>query len=264
MPELPEVHNFKRYFDETALDKHIEAVDVHDDFIIRNTDGDTFDARLRGQQFVGSLRRGKYLFCQLKDGSDVLLHFGMTGDILLYEVPEERPKFERFAFVFEDGSRLGFDDPRKFARILYLNDREEYIREIDLGPDALEISEEDFMEALRKRSGSVKGFLMNQHILSGIGNLYADEICYRARVHPASRVAALHDDARKALFRHLRETLTYAVDNSPYYKEYPDNWMWKSWRKEGQTSPEGSGIVRKTKIAGRTTYYCEEWQVEYK
>lgn len=262
MPELPEVHNFKRYFDETALRQRITEVHVHDDFIIRNCSGADFADRLAGRMFTGSLRRGKYLFAHLDNGHDVLLHFGMTGDLHYYDTEEAQPRFERFAFAFENGMRLGFEDSRKFARILYLEDREAYIREIGLGPDALLIAEADFVEVARGRSTTLKGFLLNQSHLSGVGNLYADEICYRARLHPGNRLDRLSDGELRNIYRHLREVFSYAVENAPYYKEYPENWFWHVWREEGRPGPEGYGVVKKTKIAGRTTYYCEGWQEE--
>lgn len=260
MPELPEVHNFKRYFDATALRQRIEEVVVHDDFIIRNISGAAFSDRLAGRWFTGSLRRGKYLFAQLDNNHDILLHFGMTGDLKYYAAEEARPRFERFAFVFENGMRLGFEDSRKFARILYLEDREQYISDIRLGPDALLITEEAFLAAARGKRATLKGFLLNQSHLSGVGNLYADEICYRARLHPGSRLDRLSEADLRAIYHHLQAVLTYAVEKAPYYKEYPANWFWQVWRTEGKTGPEGYGTVKKTSIAGRTTYYCEGWQ----
>ncbi len=120
MPELPEVNTFQRYFDETSLDQKIIKVEVQDDKIIRNVSGATFADLLTNRTFTGSYRRGKYLFGELDNGHHVLLHFGMTGDLKYYSEPEEAPKHERFAFHFENGYRLGFDCPRKFARICYL------------------------------------------------------------------------------------------------------------------------------------------------
>lgn len=263
MPELPEVHNFKRYFDGTSLDQRIRHVEVHDDYIIRDSDGETFARKLQGRTFTGSLRRGKYLFARLDNGHDVLLHFGMTGDLKYYDDPADRPRHERFAFAFENGQRLGFEDPRKFARILYLPDREAYIHSINLGPDALEISEADFLRRAAGRKTTLKGFLMNQSDMAGVGNLYADEICYRARIHPASRLDHLSTEHLQEVYRQMQDILGFAVENSPYYKEYPENWFWHTWREEGKTGPEGYGTVRKTTIAGRTTYYCEQWQAEF-
>jgi formamidopyrimidine-DNA glycosylase len=259
MPELPEVNTFQRYFDAAALHQRIEEVEVHDEKIIRNLSGADFAQHLQGRSFTGSYRRGKYLFGNLDNGGHVLFHFGMTGDWNYYAAGEPPSRFERFVLVFENGSRLGFDDPRKFARILYLEDLEGYIESIELGPDALEISEADFLQAMEGKKGNLKAFLLNQKKLAGVGNLYADEICYQAQIHPASLVAKLSMEQRQLIFSLLKKILQFAVDHRAYYKEYPENWLWQ-WRVEGHPAPDGSGVVEKANIAGRTTYFCRGWQ----
>ena len=263
MPELPEVHTFQRYFDAAALQQKILRVDVHDDKVIRNMDGDAFAEKLAGLTFTGSLRRGKYLFTELDNGHSVLLHFGMTGDLKLYQTEEDRPRHERFAFVFNDGSRLGYDDPRKFGRILYLEDRDAYIAEVGLGTDALLISEADFLAGMGLRKTSLKGFLLDQSCLAGVGNLYAHEICYRTRVHPGSTVAAIPSKKRKEIYAKMQEILHLAIAQAPYYKDYPDNWLWNEWRHDAYLAPDGKSKVQVTKIAGRTTYWAAPWQREY-
>ena len=260
MPELPEVHNFKLYFDAAALGQTIAEVVVYDDYIIRNMPGAAFADALRGRTVLDSLRRGKYLFARLDNGGDFLLHFGMTGDLNLYQEEGDRHKFERFTLHFADGNRLGFIDPRKFARILYLDDRDAYISEIKLGPDALELTEEQWMDALRGRKTTIKAALLNQSILAGIGNLYADEICYRCRLHPAARINEMDEAALRAVYRSTIDVMRQATENPPYYKDYPENWFWHVWREEGKPGPEGIGEVKVTKVAGRTTYYVEGWQ----
>ena len=262
MPELPEVNTFQKYFDASALHVRIAGVTVHDDKIIRNMDGPSFADKLSGRSFAGSYRHGKYLFGDLDNGHSVLLHFGMTGDLAYYHAQEDRPRHERFVFHFDDGGHLGFDCPRKFARILYLEDRSAYIRELGLGPDALLIEEEAFLRAASGKSTNLKAFLLNQTNVAGIGNLYADEICYRARIHPGSRIAALQPGHLKLIYGRMKEILELAVSREPHYKNYPENWFWH-WRREGHPAPSGRGQVQKTKIAGRTTYFCTIWQKEY-
>ena len=175
MPELPEVNTFQRYFDGTSLKQKIEEVIVHDDKIIQDIDGLTFAAQLQGRSFIKSYRQGKYLFGELDNEHHVLFHFGMTGDFKYYQDEEEKPKHERFVFLFENGYRLGFDCPRKFAKIRYLEDRAAYLAKIQLGTDALRISKEEFLEKAQGKKASIKGFLLNQKQLAGVGNLYADE-----------------------------------------------------------------------------------------
>lgn len=262
MPELPEVNTFQRYFDETSLHQKIERVGVQDDKIIRNLNGQDFMERMTGRTFTGSYRRGKYLFAGLDNGHHLLLHFGMTGDLNYYQEEEDRTRHERFVFYFDNGFRLGFDCPRKFARILYLEDRDAYIRELGLGEDALRIREADFLALARGKSGVLKGFLLNQRCLAGVGNLYADEICYQARIHPASRMDGLKEEQLRLLFGKMKEILSFAIDQNAYYKEYPADWLWQ-WRVEGRAAPDGKGEVKKMKVAGRTTYFAEGWQRRY-
>jgi formamidopyrimidine-DNA glycosylase len=263
MPELPEVHNFKQYFDAAATNQTVNRLVVHDDKIIRNMAGPVFADALAGRKIMGSIRRGKYLFAQLDNSHDVLLHFGMTGDLNLYQEEEDRGRFERFAFHFRDGNILGFEDSRKFARILYLESREAYIEEVGLGPDALDLEKEYFLEKMQGRKTTIKGLLLNQKIVAGLGNLYVDDLCYRLNLHPASRVNALSEEQSVEIYHKIVDMMTYATENAPYYREYPDKWFWHTWRNEGQPDPETGGEVKIGKVAGRTTYWVAGRQKLY-
>ncbi len=263
MPELPEVNTVQLYFDEAALDKRIEEVIVHDSKIIRNADPDVFIRGIRGKRFTNSYRQGKYFFGDLEDGRSVLFHLGMTGDFKYYQDQEEPPKYERFVFRFIDGYNLGFDCPRKFARILLLDDRTQYLKQIRLGIDALRIKEKQFLKLAKGKKGTLKGFLMNQRYIAGVGNLYADEICFQSRVHPGSRVDKLSEQLLSAIYQNMQSILSEAVRRLPNYKNYPPDWFW-GWRKDGEAGPEGKGVIEKCKIAGRTTFFCNEWQKLYK
>ncbi len=276
MPELPEVNTYQKYFDAAAVGQRIVDVDVSDDYIIKqvgpesgNTTaatsrvgyfGQRFAERLRGRSITGSHRRGKYLFGELDNGHSVLLHFGMTGDLKLYSEPDQRTKHERFAFVFADGQRLGFDDPRKFAKIRYVEDRETYIANIKLGVDALKITEDEFLAQAKGRNTSIKAFLLNQTALAGVGNLYADEICYQTRIHPESRVAKLSKPKLRAIYTAMVEILTIACDRDAYYRNYPPGWFWQ-WRKLDEV--EGRGKVMEGIVGGRTTHWVKGWQRRY-
>jgi len=262
MPELPEVETFKKYFDGTSLHQKIERVEVRDDKIIRNLNGDEFISKLTNRTFLDTYRRGKYLFARMDNEEYLQLHFGMTGDLNYYELDEDRTKHERFVFYFSNHQRLGFDCPRKFARINYIENLEEYILKVGLGPDAMEISESEFLAAAKNKKGTIKGFLLNQKILAGVGNLYADEICYQTRIHPGSQVGAIPAKKLKAVFIAMRKILKIALEHAAHYKEYPENWFWE-WRKEGVISPDGKEKVSWDKIGGRTTYFFPKYQRLY-
>jgi formamidopyrimidine-DNA glycosylase len=262
MPELPEVNTFQRYFDQTALNQKIREVIVHDDKIIRNMSGDEFSDLLKRRTFTGSYRRGKYLFGILDNGHHVLLHFGMTGDLVYYSDQIDQPKHERFAFHFNDGFILGFDCPRKFARICYLEDLEAYLKEIKLGEDAQRITEDYFLEKIKGKKGSIKGFLLNQSILAGMGNLYADQVCYQTRVHPESVCGKIPKKKQKEIFFTMQEVLKSAIAKSIDYKSNDFDEQF-SWRTDGAKAPNKRSKVSSRKIAGRTTYFAEGWQRMY-
>ena len=260
MPELPEVNTFREYFDGTSLNQKIVDVSISDGKIIRNIVEDDFIDSLVNRTFIGSKRRGKYMFAQLDNSAHILFHFGMTGDIKYYSEDEERPKYERFHILFEGGSKLGFDCLRKFGRIEYIEDIDDYIEQLGLGEDALEITEAGFLQKMEGRSGPIKGFLLNQKLLAGVGNLYADEICYQTRVHPGSKVNAIPKKKRKEIFKAMQSILSFAIERAAHYKDYPDDWFWK-WRVKGGESEKGEIMVEK--IAGRTTYFVKRWQRRY-
>ncbi|MBX2816933.1 MAG: DNA-(apurinic or apyrimidinic site) lyase [Saprospiraceae bacterium] len=256
MPELPEVNTVRKGFERIGLSQRIVSVQVHDDKILRNCSAEAFCKGLEGHTFRGTYRRGKYFFADLDSGASVLFHLGMTGDILYYSDEAERSKHERFCIALEDGMYIGFDDPRKFARILLLQDREAYVKEVGLGPDALTIDKSAFRAAFKGRSATAKAILLNQSLMAGIGNLYADEICYQARIHPASRAGALSTRQLNKMHQKTLDILQLAVDQDAYYKIYPDDWFWK-WRDLDARPPGGKGKIMRDKVAGRTTYWIE-------
>jgi formamidopyrimidine-DNA glycosylase len=260
MPELPEVNTFKEYFDGTSLNQKIIDVSISDGKIIRNIEENVFVEKLVNRTFIGSSRRGKYLFVHLDNSTHVLFHFGMTGDIKYYSEAEERPKYERLHILFEGGSKLGFDCLRKFGRVEHIENLSAYIDNLGLGVDALEITEDDFLEKMGARSGPIKGFLLNQKLVAGVGNLYADEICYQTKVHPGSKVGAIPKKKRKEIFHVMRSILTFAIERAAHYKDYPDDWFWK-WRVKGGETEKGEIMMEK--IAGRTTFCVKGWQKKY-
>ena len=131
------------------------------------------------------------------------LHFGMTGSLQYFKNDEQASRYARVLFVFANNHRLAFDDQRQFGEIGLLNDIDEFLNEHALGPDALKIDLREFRKILGKRRGAVKSVLLNQRIIAGIGNIYADEILFRVRMHPATEVSRLGD---KALIKLSRAT----------------------------------------------------------
>src|SRR5262249_25668812 len=235
MPELPEVETFKRYLDSTSLHQRIANVDVQDSYVLKRVSARELTRRLKGRRFEKSYRHGKHLFVRASDDPPsqrlrrtslwLRLHFGMTGSLEYLKDDEVAPKTARVIFRFANSCRLAFDDQRKFGEIELIEDVDEFLRTRALGPDALEISFSQFKAILGKHRGAVKAILLNQQLIAGIGNLYADEILFRARVHPASETARLRDTDLIRLFRATRYVLVKAIALKTDFNRLPKSWL---------------------------------------
>src|SRR4029077_9342002 len=181
MPELPEVETFKRYLDSTSLHQRITGLDVRDAYVLKRVSARELTRRLKGCRFENSHRHGKHLFVRAGDELWLRLHFGMTGSLQYLKRDEQPPKTARVIFRFANKCRLAFDDQRKFGEIGLSRNVDEFLRNRGIGPDALDISLSQFKTILGKHRRAVKSILLNQKLIAGIGNLYADEILFRAR-----------------------------------------------------------------------------------
>lgn len=261
MPELPEVESFRKYIEATSHGNRVQEIVVSGGRVVRPVSPDTLISKVQGREFRRTLRHGKNLFI----GTDVediwiYFHFGMTGRPVFITGDEEAPRYARVVFRFVSDGALVFRDPRQFGRVSLVQNPEDFIRDHRLGPDPLD-SEFDlacFRTILDGKNGGAKAVLMDQHVMAGIGNLYADEILFQARIHPLTPVSRLYEADIERLFLVMKEILQKAVDFRAEYQRYPDAWIIHR-RKEGEPCPCG-GAVSRMKAAGRTTYYCPECQ----
>ena len=186
MPELPDVELYKRYLDEHALGRTIEGVVVNDARILGDLPVETFVARLKGNRFEDSRRRGKHLLVRLHRDGWLTLHFGMTGSLACFRKEADDPPYDRVRFDFKDGGHLAYVNRRMLGRVGLADDAEKFIEAEELGPDALDpaFDLQAFDRAIAGRRRDVKSVLMDQTLIAGIGNIYADEILFQARLHP--------------------------------------------------------------------------------
>jgi formamidopyrimidine-DNA glycosylase len=259
MPELPSLEIFKKYFDNTSLNQQIINVDVKNPEILTNTSADMLKEKLVGYQFTVSRRYGKYLFCRLENDFHLILHFGMTG--YLHYFQEDGHPYIRVLIQFDDGFNLGFVDMRKFGKVGLTRDVDAFIKEINLGPDALQIDQETFIEKFKKRKGLIKPLLINQNFIAGIGNLYADEILYQSGINPLSRSDKLGNKELRNLFREMRKVLKTAVEYQDKPESLPPNFLLPHRHRDGACP--GGGSLNIIKVGGRTTYYCPQEQELY-
>jgi formamidopyrimidine-DNA glycosylase len=256
MPELPEVEIYSRYFARHALQRTIRRVEVRDERILGVTRKDAFVRRLRGRAFSRVRRHGKHFFADA--GATWLhLHFGMSGDLLSYRDPAEAPRHARVVFDFDDGSKLAFDDMRIFGVADLIDDPDAFIAEHRLGRDPLDASFNvgEFRRLVAPKRGSIKAMLMSQEVVAGLGNLWVDETLFATGIAPRRAVDRLSDAEVKALFTAMRKIVREVIDRKTRGLEPPRRYLlWH--REEGERCPKCGGTIRRSTVAGRTTYAC--------
>jgi formamidopyrimidine-DNA glycosylase len=259
MPELPEVETFKRYLDSTSLHQRITNVEVRDAYVLKDVSAGGLARRLKGLPFESSHRHGKHLFVRAGDGLWLRLHFGMTGWLQYLKRDEETPNTARVLFRFANNRRLAFDDQRKFGEVELIKNVDEFLQRRGIGPDALEITLSQFKAILGKHRGAVKAILLNQQLIAGIGNLYADEILFRARIHPAAEAARLSDKDLARLFRAMRYALEKAITLKTDFNRLPKSWLLTHRGKRGRC-PRCGRTLKSATIGGRTSWFCAHCQ----
>ncbi|MFZ0915762.1 MAG: DNA-formamidopyrimidine glycosylase family protein, partial [Candidatus Udaeobacter sp.] len=236
MPELPDVETFKRYLNATSLRQRIANVDVRSAYVLKGISARELERRLKRRRFESSRRHGKHLFVRTDDDFWLRLHFGMTGSIHYFKRPEQAPKHTRVCFVFANTRCLAFEDQRKFGEVGLIEDVNEFLKKRALGPDALDIDLSQFKEIFRKHDGAVKTILLNQKLIAGIGNIYADEILFRTRLHPATQISAVKAKTVSKLFRATRYILKKAIESKADADLMPKSWL-VTHRGEGGKCP---------------------------
>jgi formamidopyrimidine-DNA glycosylase len=259
MPELPEVETSKRYLNSTSLHQRIVGVEVRDAYVLKRISARELARRLKGRRLESSHRHGKHLFVRAGDRLWLRLHFGMTASLEYLNHDEVASKTSRVIFRFADNCRLVFDDQRKFGEIELIEDVDEFLQTRCLGPDALGINLSQFKAVLGKRRGAAKAILLNQQLIAGIGNLYADEILFRARVHPLTEVVRLSDNDLQRLFRATRYVLERAIALKTDFNRLPKSWLLTHRGKAGRC-PRCGGALKSATIGGRTSWFCANCQ----
>jgi formamidopyrimidine-DNA glycosylase len=247
MPELPEVERARQTL-ESALNRRIVAVDDRDSYVSRPHQPGEIDAALTGHTLVSAHRRGKFMWIETDDGPTLGLHLGMSGRILVD--PEDSTRWDRFTVEFEDGGRLVLRDKRRLGRAILSPD---FSR---VGPDAAEVGRDEFRRRIGAGHAPIKARLLDQHAISGIGNLLADQILWQARISPKRSVADLSTEDLDRLRRELRSAVRSAIRKGG---AHTGNFI-GARRRDGLCPRDGQPLAR-DQVGGRTTYWCPECQL---
>jgi formamidopyrimidine-DNA glycosylase len=260
MPELPDVEVFKHYLDATALHQTIDQVAVKSRKILRHLSPLRLARRLKGRKLASSHRHGKLLLIELADGARYLvLHFGMTGTLKYFEDEAEEPPHTRLLLRFTNGSYLAFDCRRMLGEVDFTEDAKAYLEGRGVGPDALELTWEQFKERLAGKRGVIKSALMDQSLLAGIGNIYADEILFQAGIHPQARMDRLSEEALRQAYDTMREVLEQAIAVQADPARMPASWL-LSYRDKQAACPHCGHAIARIKVVGRTAFVCTRCQ----
>lgn len=265
MPELPEVETIKRELEKVVLGKKIIEVCVHNPAVIREPSVDKFRKELAGLAIKNILRKAKALVLELSNGKSLVIHLKMTGQ-LVYPGGGEK---SRVTFRLSDGKALDFNDQRLFAELRLLDDWRNLKFIQGLGPEPFDLTMDKFKEMLASKKTKIKPLLMDQTFISGIGNLYAAEALFRARIHPARAASSLSDKEKETLFKEIKETLSEAikykgssVDQYVQLSGQPGDYVkyHKVYGREGKPCLVCKATVKRIALGGRGTYFCPKCQ----
>jgi formamidopyrimidine-DNA glycosylase len=288
MPELPEVETVARQLEPELEGRRIESLEVLDERWSRPMPAAELGAAV-GDRTIGGLgRRGKYLLLALEGDQTLVMHLRMTGNLVLVEgdevldPSEGRRLYEgerstsarhlRARFVLDDGREVWFTDPRRFGEAFLIDDADLPGRFARLGvePFSPEFTPEALGEMAAGRTVPLKSFLLDQSGVAGVGNIYADEALYRARLHPLSPAGSMKPEHHLALRDAVVAALDAGIDaGGSSIDDYRDGRGEKGTMQEkflvhtraGEPCPSCEGEIVRIVVSGRSTYFCPSCQV---
>ena len=285
MPELPEVETIRRDLQRKIVGKKIVQIKVRKPKIIKGSKP-AFIKSLTGNSFAKIKRRGKLLIFKLKKGDRYLLiHLKMTGQLIYQacgkvtagghgwpKVDELPNKYSHIIFTFADKSQLFFNDLRQFGymRLVDEGELQEVRQQFGIEPLTKGFTWTNFRQAVTGKKTNIKAVLLNQGVIAGIGNIYADEICWRAGVQPSRAVGGLSQAELRKIFNSCNVILKQAIKyRGTTFNDYVDadgkkgNFVsrLKVYQRAGEKCQRcQQAEIKKIKIAGRGTHYCPRCQ----
>jgi formamidopyrimidine-DNA glycosylase len=266
MPELPDLEVIREFLAPRIVGVPIVSVQVRRPIIVRNLlSGDVAD-HLVGRRFTEVSRRGKFLLLSLHDGATLVIHPMLAGRIRYGEpLPRHRVR-DALVLCLADGCELRYHDAKDMGKVYLTDDLTQVLTFVSQGPDATDpdLTLEVFRQRLGRHRGEIKGVLTNQTFVAGIGNAYADEICWHAGLYPFRRRPSLTDDEVARLHSALRTVLAEAIETlrarvgEAIDVEVRD--FLAVHGKAGQPCPRCGSPISEVKRARRATNFCRTCQ----
>jgi formamidopyrimidine-DNA glycosylase len=273
MPELPEVETIRRQLAPALVGRRLERIEVRDPRWSEPAPSEAVADALNGRRVERLGRRGKYLVVSFEDDVHLVMHLRMTGNLLLVPADAEEPGSLRVVMDLDDGNRLLFVDVRRFGTgdVLLGSDAlaEYFASRLGVEPLSPDFTADALRALARGRRQPVKAFLLTQERVAGVGNIYADEALFRARIHPLRPVGTLKRPQVEALREAVVETLEAGIDakgaSIDDYRHvdgaqgsFQDRFLVHT--REGEPCPRCGTTIRKLRAAGRGTYVCPRCQ----
>lgn len=271
MPELPEVETVRRIVSENICGKKITAVKVNHEDVLDGMTAEEFTDLLCGHMVTAMKRRGKYLIFCLDSGEELLLHMRMTGQLVCFEDDFEQDKhchvvvrFDKGGFFYRDVRRFG-----RFCHVGYGGKTECGLRKLGLEPMDRKFTVNYVKEGLQNHRGPIKARLLDQEFIAGIGNIYADEILFEARIHPQKPCCELTNCQIKRLKKAAETVLDEAIEHrGTTFSDYRDGYgrvgghqeHLKVFHRTGKECPHCGATIETLKCGGRTTSFCPKCQ----
>lgn len=275
MPELPEVETVVRGLRGSLPGRRIVSVRLgKTDFM---DDPAVIERELPGLRISNVERWGKFIVLGLRNGaaegdgseSALVVHLGMTGHLSPRAASEPPPPHTHALFSLDDGRELRYTDPRRFGRILWLTQEALPAFRNEIGIEPLTTSEKAFSARIAGRHAMIKALLLNQRVLAGLGNIYADESLWRARLHPQRLASRLKPAEIRALWRAMRRVLEAAIrSGGSTFSDYrnadgqPGRFQLRHrvYQREGKPCFRCRSNIRRIVVAGRSSHFCPQCQ----
>ncbi|HEY9855319.1 MAG TPA: bifunctional DNA-formamidopyrimidine glycosylase/DNA-(apurinic or apyrimidinic site) lyase [Stenomitos sp.] len=277
MPELPEVETLRRDLLSVVCGRRITAVTLVEPLVVKHPDPGDFVRGLTGQTIDDVERHAKYLQLHLRSGSSWVVHLMLEGQFFYQPSGTALASDIKLVVQLDDGHQLVLRDVVGLARTFLVTEEElDTVLKFDaLGPEPLEpgFTYACFLSRLHRRTGMIKPLLLDQKVIAGIGNVYADEALFRARLHPKRKANTLTESELKRLYASIREVLQEGVQHrgtSATRGLYRDIWGQKGhyqdrlavFRRQGKACTGCQGNVEQIQVGGRATFICPSCQVE--
>jgi formamidopyrimidine-DNA glycosylase len=273
MPELPEVETVVRDLRAELVGRRFVSAWVSEPGVLRFPDAEAFAAGLRGRIVESVERWGKYIFCAVGEGEDLIVHLGMTGHLRVVDGAAEVVKHSHLRARLDDGREMRFDDARRFGRVLLgpraLLEERRLLPTLGVEPLSGDFTPAFLDDLMGRTTRTVKAALLDQSGIAGLGNIYVDEACHLAGIRPTHRAHRLTRRERVALHEAIRAVLLAAIANrGTTVDDYRDLWNATGSNQErlrvygrgGEPCLRCGAVLRSTVVAGRTTVYCPRCQ----